>query len=337
MTAEQKRDPPGGGPSPNIGSGGGPSAKGASGQVGARVVMCGCTETGWDIARHLLEQGVPIAQFVTIAPEKAAAVRASGYRRFDDLAARFGVPLRIARKYSLNDAEDIAFFRDMKFDLLIQGGWQRLFPADVLSTLRVGGVGVHGSSEFLPKGRGRSPLNWSLIEGKERFILHFFLMTPGIDDGDVFHYEMFDVNAWDTCRTLYMKIAVVTRRVLAAWIPRLLAGDYALAPQRGEPSFYPARRPADGKIDWSRTMMEIYNFVRAQTRPYPGAFTTAEGVRVNIWSAQPFDTRIAFPSAREGEVLDVFEGGEFIVNCNSGLLLVTESDPAVHTGQILGT
>ena len=299
--------------------------------------MCGCTETGHDIARHLLEHGVRIAQFVTISPEKAARVNASGYRPFDDLAARFGVPVRTARKYSLNDREDIAFFRDQRFDLLIQGGWQRLFPADVLSSLRVGGVGVHGSPEFLPKGRGRSPVNWSLIEGKERFILHFFLMTPGIDDGDVFHYEMFDVNAWDTCRTLYMKIAVVTKRALAEWIPRLIAGDCAGAPQRGAPSYYPARRPADGRIDWSRTMTEIYNFIRAQTRPYPGAFTSAGGERVNIWSAQPFDTRIAFPGAREGEVIDVFDTGEFIVNCNTGLLLVTESEPAVRAGQVLGT
>ncbi|HTO94435.1 MAG TPA: formyltransferase family protein [Bacteroidota bacterium] len=304
---------------------------------GARIVMCGCTETGYDIARYLLEHGVEIAQFVTISPEKAARVNASGYRPFGDLAARYGVPVRTVNRYSLNDGEDIAFFRDQQFDLLIQGGWQRLFPADVLATLRVGGVGVHGSSEFLPKGRGRSPVNWSLIEGKERFILHFFLMTPGIDDGDVFHYEMFDVNAWDTCRTLYMKIAIVTKRVLERWIPRLIAGDYALEPQQGEPSFYPARRPADGRIDWSRTMTEIYNFIRAQTRPYPGAFTTAGGARVNIWGAQPFDTRIAFPGARAGEVLDTFDTGEFVVNCNSGLLLVTESEPAVAAGEVLGT
>ena len=299
--------------------------------------MCGCTETGHDIARYLLEHGVPIAQFVTISAARAARVNASGYRPFDDLARRFGVPLRTANRYSLRDAEDIAFFRDQQFDLLIQGGWQRLFPAEVLASLRVGGVGVHGSAEFLPQGRGRSPVNWSLIEGKERFILHFFLMTPGIDDGDVFHYEMFDVNSWDTCRTLYMKIAVVTKRVLAGWIPRLLAGDYAPAPQEGEPSFYPARTPADGRIDWSRTMTEIYNFIRAQTRPYPGAFTSAGGERVNIWRAQPFDTRIAFPAARAGEVVDAFDTGEFVVNCNSGLLLVTESEGAVKTGQVLGT
>jgi len=329
-------------PSAKNASGLTPSAQGASGRllpaaVGGRVVMCGCTETGHEIARYLLEHGVPIAQFVTISPEKAARLKASGYRPFDDLAARFGVPIRAAKKYSLNDGEDIAFFRDMKFDLLIQGGWQRLFPADVLATLRVGGVGVHGSSEFLPKGRGRSPVNWSLIEGRERFILHFFIMTPGIDDGDVFHYEMFDVNAWDTCRTLYMKIAMVTERVLASWIPRLIAGEYGLTPQRGEPSFYPARCAADGRIDWRRPMMEIYDFIRAQTRPYPGAFTTLEGERVTLWSAQPFDTRIAFPGACEGEVLAVFGGGASVVNCNSGLLLVTECEPAMRAGEILGS
>ena len=42
-------------------------------------------------------------------------------------------------------------------------GWQRLIPDNILSSTKIGIFGMHGSSEGLPKGRGRSPLNWSLI------------------------------------------------------------------------------------------------------------------------------------------------------------------------------
>jgi len=301
------------------------------------VVMCGCTGTGVHVARYLLEHGVRIAQFVTLSPEKAAQMRVSGYTPFDGVAAEFGVPLRTVKKYSMNDEEDIAFFRERRFDILIQGGWQRLFPGEVLASLRVGGIGVHGSSEFLPKGRGRSPINWSIIEGKRRFILQFFIMNPSADAGPVFHSEMFDINEWDTCNTLYMKIAVVTKRVLLSRLPSLLAGDYTLAPQAGEPSWYPARTPEDGRIDWSGTLWDIHNFVRALAHPYPGAFTFAQGRRVNIWGAQPFDTRITFPGAAAGEVVEIFDGGEFVVNCNSGLLLVTSSEGTVRPGVVLGS
>ena len=50
-----------------------------------------------------------------------------------------------------------------------------------------------------------------MIEGKTQFILHAFLMTPGIDDGDVITHEIFDINQWDTCQTIYYKISIIQK------------------------------------------------------------------------------------------------------------------------------
>ncbi|MBK8606779.1 MAG: hypothetical protein IPN82_08085 [Chitinophagaceae bacterium] len=105
---------------------------------------------------------------------------------------------------------------------MIQGGWQRLFPEEILETISIGAIGIHGSSELLPKGRGRSPINWSIIQNKKRFIIQYFLIKAGVDDGDIFYFESFDINEWDTCRTLYYKNSIVTKRVLVKWIPELL-------------------------------------------------------------------------------------------------------------------
>ena len=74
---------------------------------------------------------------------------------------------------------------------MILGGWQRLVPDKILKTLKYGGLGQHGSSEFLPKFRGRSPLNWSIIMGKRRLIWNLFVMTSGIDDGDIVDFIEF--------------------------------------------------------------------------------------------------------------------------------------------------
>ncbi len=40
---------------------------------------------------------------------------------------------------------------------------------------------------------------------------------------------------------------------------------------RGE--CFPPRTEEDGLIDWRKSSKDIMNFVRAQTRPYPGAYT----------------------------------------------------------------
>jgi methionyl-tRNA formyltransferase len=253
-------------------------------------------------------------------------MQVAGYADFRPLAKQFDIPVYEAEKYSLKSDRDTAFFKENNFDLLIQGGWQRLFPDEMLKTLKIGAVGVHGSSEYLPKGRGRSPINWSLIEGKKRFILHFFIIKPGIDDGDVFHHEIFDINEWDDCNTLYYKNIILSKQVLLQQIPLLLAGKYKVIPQEGEPTYYPKRGPEDGLISWEKNVMEIYDFIRAQTKPFPGAFGMIGGQKISIWKAQPFDTRIKYPGSKNGEIVEVFLNGQFLVNCKDGLLLVTDHE-----------
>jgi len=299
-----------------------------------KIVMCGNHEAGWEVIDFLLRNKLKIKYFVCLDNEKAKKHKISGYKSFVDLSEQYGIPIYYSNSFSLNDRRDIDFFSQHKFDLLVQGGWQRLFPKAILDTLRIGAIGVHGSSEFLPKGRGRSPINWSLIEGKKRFIMQYFIIKPGIDDGDIFHYEMFDITPWDDCKTLYYKNSIITKRVLLKFIPKLLSGDYNLFPQKGLPTYYPKRVPEDGKISWDATVFEIYNFIRAQTKPYPGAYSYIISKKIYIWEAIPFDTRISYPDAQIGEIVEIFNKGEYIVNCNSGLLMIRKCNRKLRIGEV---
>jgi len=42
-------------------------------------------------------------------------------------------------------------------------------------------------------------------------------------------------------------------------------------------------------IDWNLSSTEISRFIRAQTKPYPGAFTIIENKKVIIWDAKIID------------------------------------------------
>lgn len=288
-----------------------------------KIVMAGCHEAGWDTVNYLLENGFKFDYFVSITEEEALKNNVSGYKSFVDLAEKYNIPIYFAKTYSLKSSKDLDFFNAYNFDVLIQGGWQRLFPDNILSSLKLGAIGVHGSSEFLPKGRGRSPINWSLIEGKTRFILHYFLMKPGVDDGDIIFYEMFDINAWDTCKTIYYKVSILTARFYLEKLASLINGDLGIHPQLGEPSYYLKRSESDGLIDWNQDINSIYNLIRGITRPYPGAFSYINGCKIQIWSAQPFDTRIDTPNIVNGQIFFIF-GNEIVVKANGGLLLITD-------------
>ena len=77
------------------------------------------------------------------------------------------------------------------------------------------------------------------------------------------------------------------------------------------------------------------NFIKAITRPYPGAFSFINKQKIMFWKAQPFDHTIIFDNVKLGEIVEKFSTGDFIVKCIDGTLLVTDYDGEVKKGDIL--
>lgn len=289
-----------------------------------RLVMCGCHEGGAPAIEGLLRHGYRFDHFVCLTPEQGVRYGVSGYLDYRPLADQFDIPVYHPESYSLDAPADRAFFERRRFGLLVQGGWQRLFPAAVLATLSTGALGLHGSADLLPKGRGRSPMTWCLIEGRKRFLMHLFLMKPGVDDGEIICVRDFDITPFDDIETLYFKYGIVYREMLIQMLPALLQGCVRTSPQIGKPTYTPKRVPADGRINWEEMdVWQIYDFVRAQTRPYPGAFGKVGKSWARIWRCRVFDTRLRYDNAAYGDCVERF-GKRLLVNCRGGLLLVDD-------------
>ena len=307
--------------------------------INKKNIMCGNHEAGFNIVSYLLDNGVTFDYFVLLPNELGVKYQISGFVDFSILAKKYKIPIYYVKSFSLKDKEDIAFFKKHNFDILIQGGWQRLFPDEILETLNVGGIGVHGSSDFLPRGRGRSPLNWSLIEGKKRFIMHLFLMKAGVDNGDIFDYDQFDINEHDTIQTLYMKNAIITKRMLLRSIQKIADGSVVFRKQEGDSSYYNKRNPDDGKVNWMvKDVDQICNLIRALSKPYPGAFSYIKRQKIYLWKAQVFDRSIKYLNSEYGEIVEIFGDKQILINCLSGLLLVTKFsiEGDIKVGDILG-
>lgn len=289
-----------------------------------KLVMCGCHIGGRDVISSLIEEGYEFSYFVCLSKEQSLRYDISGYFDYSAIASQHSIPIYYPESYSLKTDKDIRFFQENKFDLIIQGGWQRLFPTAILNQLKIGAIGLHGSSDFLPKGRGRSPMNWSLILGKERFIMHLFMIKSGVDDGDILDTYQFDINIFDDICTLYYKYTISYRELLLRNLKNILSNEISPLPQVGTPTYYSKRNAKDAEIHFEEMdLIEIYNFIRAQTRPYPGAFAKVDNQTIKIWKAQPFDTRITYPSCEYGSVVESFDGN-LIIKCLGGSLLVTD-------------
>ncbi|HJP61691.1 MAG TPA: hypothetical protein VJ865_16905 [Gemmatimonadaceae bacterium] len=113
-----------------------------------------------------------------------------------------------------------------------------------------------------------------------------FHFADGVDDGDMIGQKEFAVESTDTIREVLDKATRATIEVVEEFLPRLADGTAPRIPQDlAKATVVPQRSPADGLIDWSWDPERISNFIRAQTKPYPGAFTYIGDKRVTIWSA----------------------------------------------------
>ncbi|MGZ4382871.1 MAG: hypothetical protein ACXVFC_08995, partial [Gaiellaceae bacterium] len=120
------------------------------------------------------------------------------------------------------------------------------------------------------------------------------------------------------------------------FVPQLLDGSAPRVEQdRRRASAWPKRTPADGIIDWETRAPYLHDWVRAQTRPYPGAFTFHGDDKLVVWRARPVELDDEAPA---GTVVAI-DGEAAVVACGEGGLVLEEVEGAsgpLPVGAVLG-
>ena len=303
--------------------------------VSEGAVVIGCRFNTLEFIETLLYQGRKIAGIVTLAEDRA---QAAGVPSWVDLKKHFGqnFPVHVSRSYKLQQRRDLDALGTFSADVGFCIGWQRLLPDWFLEHFRNGVFGMHACQFMLPRGRGRSPVNWGMINGAEIVQAHIFRYSNLADGGDILSIRPLPVFPQDDIHSMQQKSRVIFNRVADSYWDDLITGNPKLfPPQNGEPDLeYPKRTPADGQIDWRNSVRQINDWVRAQTRPYPGAFTVLKNHQFKVWRSHPFGIPLEKP-ALPGEIVDQFEDGTYLVQAGDGLVhLVDHELPTeLNTGE----
>lgn len=280
-----------------------------------RIGLLGSKGTTLDfLAAFEAETGRRLTHLFTLSDASKAAGAVAFYSREALIAEARGLEVHEIRSYTLAAEADRSAFAAADLDVLFVIGWERLVPPDVLRTVRRGAYGMHGSPYGLPRGRGRSPLNWAILQGHRHFVTSLFRYSDGVDDGDVLDSQVFGIGERDDIGVLHLKNRVAMLKLAARHLSRILDGTAIHAPQPTEPpSFYPKRAPEDGGIDWNASSGAIDRLVRAVAPPYPGAFCGYAGARIVVTSGQPFETAMFPGGIAPGTILDVSPSMDMIV------------------------
>ncbi|SFU67147.1 methionyl-tRNA formyltransferase [Butyrivibrio sp. INlla21] len=307
-----------------------------------KVVVFGVKDTSENIIDFIEKELCKVDLVMTIAPKVLEHNQVSGFKGLSFLTEKYGIPVYEAESYFLNDDKTVEFIKNNTFDLGIVMGWQRLIPPHVLDAFKAGIYGFHGNCGYLPFGRGRSPLNWSMILGDTRFNLNLFRYDEKADSPNVFATEMFQINEHDDIRTAQYKNMICSKSLIRKLVTTYMEkGEIPIhTDSKDFDSWYNKRTAADGKIDFHERTRNIYNLIRGVAAPFPGAFCyvgeESDENKVTVWQAHPFDEMIDFSGYAPGEIADVFDGKP-IVRTVDGSLIIDKYDSAKElvTGMVL--
>jgi len=205
-------------------------------------------------------------------------------------------------------------------DLVLVLGWYYIVPTVIIESVPFGCMAIHAS--LLPKYRGMAPISWAIINGEKETGVSLFYLEKGVDTGDIVAQKKIAIERTDTVGSVYKRVTDLTIKILKEYLPQVARGEAPRTPQEhDQATIFPRRNPEDGLIDWSLPARQIFDFIRAQTRPYPGAFSYYKNQKLHIWRAAPATP----PTGIEGKPGSIVKiNGKPGVVTGEGVLLLQE-------------
>ncbi|MBP9098125.1 MAG: methionyl-tRNA formyltransferase [Ferruginibacter sp.] len=255
-----------------------------------RIVFFGASQLGYECCKAIIEAGHTVTGIFTI-PEtfsikykeesERKKVKNVLFRDFRDFEKLYSIPVIEAEGNLSRYQEELKKFNP---DFILVIGWYYLIPGSMLAMAPKGAAGIHGS--LLPKYRGNAPFVWAMINGEAETGISLFYFDDGIDTGDIIAQQSIPIDEQDTIKDILDKAQAASIKVLLENLSKIASGTASRWQQQHEKAtYFPKRTPDDGLIDWTWDSRRIRNFIRAQTKPYPGAYTIINGKKVIIWDA----------------------------------------------------
>lgn len=270
-----------------------------------KLIVCAYHNVGYRCIQELLRQGAEISLIFT---HEDSATEQIWFSSVHELAQANGIPCLTS---SINEPENYERVRSIAPDFLLSFYYRNMIKPEVLEIPVRGALNLHGS--YLPKYRGRVPVNWAVInnETETGATLHYMVEKP--DAGDIVDQEKVSIEFTDTAHDVFGKVNQAAVDVIRRAWPKLAAGTAdRIVMDLKSGSYFGGRKPEDGRIDWNKSAVQIYNLIRGVTHPYPGAFTELQGEKLIIWSAWPVDG-----TAAPGQVVSI---NPMLVGTGGGLL-----------------
>ena len=245
-----------------------------------RIVFCGTPSFAVPTLKHLLAQtDFEIVGVITQPDRPRGRGQEVSFSPMKEAALAANLPVHQPEKIRAPENETV--LQKLAPDCAVIIAYGQIIPARLLPIPKLGWINLHAS--LLPKYRGAAPINWAIVNGETRTGVTTMRIDAGMDTGEMLLQREVEIGARETAPELAARMAESGAPLMAETLRGLAAGTIApKAQNHAEASYAPMLKKEDGRIDWRRPAMEIYNRMRGFA-PWPGAYTTFRGQTCHVW------------------------------------------------------
>jgi methionyl-tRNA formyltransferase len=294
-----------------------------------RVVFVGASSFGLRCLKSIIDLAdISVVGIVTNPKTFKISYSSNGVQNvlhadFGTWAAEKNVPQYLMTK-TMKEPALKAWLASRRPDLMVVVGWYHMIPGFLRDIAPA--IGLHAS--LLPDYSGGAPLVWAMINGERETGITLFQMSDGVDNGPIYGQAVTEVSPQDTIATLYARIEDLGISLLREYLPKIARGEAVpVAQNEQKRRVFPQRCPEEGLIDWRQSASKLYDFVRAQTKPYPGAFSFIQGKKVTILSCKCLQQG-KLPTARSA-------GTAFYEEDHKRVIVFTGQDGIIELGLLV--
>jgi len=241
-----------------------------------KVIFMGTPEFSVPVLEMLIEKTNVIA--VVTQPDKIVGRKGElSFSPIKEVAVRNNIrvfqPIKVRKEF----ADIIA----LKPDIIVTCAYGQIIPSEILTCPKYGCINVHAS--LLPYLRGGAPIHHAIIDGYEKTGITIMYMDEKMDEGDIISQKETMISESDTTEILHDRLSIMGRDLLFETLPAIFEGIAPRTKQNHEIATYGFNiKREDEKIDFNKTMREIYNQVRG-LNSWPGAYTLLDNHVLKVW------------------------------------------------------
>ncbi len=231
--------------------------------------------------------------------------------------------MQVFQPPTLKDDAAVARLSAVGADVFVVAAYGKILAQRVLDLPRLGCVNVHGS--LLPRWRGASPVQASVLAGDAVTGVSIMKMDAGMDTGPVYTMRETRIGEEESAEELGSRLAEIGANALIETLDFLEGEERKEAVPQDDSlaTSCPKITREDARVDWTRPATELIRRARAFT-PWPGLFTTRRNTRVKLsglsLEAESGQVRVRAEASLPGTVLEA--GGRLVVACGEGAVAV---------------